>query len=247
MRRPAAALLALLFVVATLAACGLNVPPTPTPRPCWVAFAGEYRLTTDEGAQPSAEQLLDAARTIDARLRAMGVAEVAVTPVPPDRIEVALPAMGEMEEARRLITARGDLLFVPVPPGQPAEIGATLPPGPTPLFGREGIASAAVAQDQAGRQAVDLVLTADAAAFLDAHAGAHLGEQLAIVSDGVVFSAPTLNATRFGGRLQISGGFDDEHAASRLVALLQLPLLPGNVEEVSFTELALAPGCNAGG
>ena len=175
----------------------------------------------------------------------MGVAELEVTVRPPDVITVQLPRMGGIEDARALITSPGDILFVPVPTNTGVVPGDPMPAGAVPLFGRQGVSSATPGTDEAGRPAIDIVLTAQASSELDAHAAAHLGEQLAIVADGVVVTAPTLNARSFGGQLQISGA--NEAEIGRLVAVLRLPPIAGTLQEVSFTEVQASPGCNAVG
>ncbi len=87
----------------------------------------------------------------------------------------------------------------PLPTGMPVE----------PLFGGEGVVQRrASARDQTGQPAIDVVLGPDAAAAFDAYAAAHFGGRFAIVLDGMVVGAPTINATQFNGRAQISGAFD---------------------------------------
>ena len=54
----------------------------------------------------------------------------------------------------------------------------------------------------------------------DALATANFGRQVAIVIDGEVTSAPTINATRFDGSILISGNFDQAAAGSLVSDLL---------------------------
>jgi preprotein translocase subunit SecD len=61
------------------------------------------------------------------------------------------------------------------------------------------------AEPTTGNPAVNIVLTADGALAFDALAAAHQDERLAIVVDGIVVSAPTINETRFGGRAILLG------------------------------------------
>ncbi len=65
---------------------------------------------------------------------------------------------------------------------------------------------------------VDLQLKDTGARLFDEYAAEHYGEQFAIVLDDQVMSAPTIQATRFGGQAQISGGqggFPVEEANAR--------------------------------
>ena len=77
----------------------------------------------------------------------------------------------------------------------------------TPIFGGDQISAARPGTTQTGLLAVDIELKSPGAALFDQYAAAHFGERFAIVLDGIVQSAPTINATRFGGQAQISGSF----------------------------------------
>ncbi|WP_419841678.1 protein translocase subunit SecD [Candidatus Poriferisodalis sp.] len=66
---------------------------------------------------------------------------------------------------------------------------------------------------------VNVDLTGEGAAGFDAMAARHYGQQVAIVLDGVVESAPVIQATEFGGTAVISGSFDEEGARDLAVAL----------------------------
>ena len=101
-----------------------------------------------------------------------------------------------------------------------------------PLFTSEGIARARAVIDEPGLPAIDLVLTPDAARIFDEHAGTHMGERFAIVVDGVVRSASSINAAEFGGEARISGGSAEDVVAT--VALLTSGPLPVALDEVGF-------------
>jgi preprotein translocase subunit SecD len=159
---------------------------------------------------------------------------------------VDLPLIGDeaKAEVRDLIRPTGELDFVPLPPGEGVQAGDTLPAGLQPLFGREGVASVARGVTQVGQAVLDLTLTDSAAIAFDDYAADHFGEQFAIVSDGIVLSAPTIQARSFEGKMQMSGGFD-ESQVQRLLAILQLPALPGTLLELSFGPVGPPPGCPA--
>ena len=119
--------------------------------------------------------------------------------------------------------------------GQPLPVGMPV----VPLFGGEGVVQATVGSSQSGQPSVDVVLAPDAAAAFDAYAAAHFGGRFAIVLDGTVVGAPTINATRFDGRAQISGTFDVA-AVRQLVAILTGGVLP-----VSAAVLTVCPASTA--
>ncbi len=86
-----------------------------------------------------------------------------------------------------------------------------------------------------GQPTVDIELEAQGADLFDDYAAAHYGERFAIVLDGIVLVAPTINATRFDGRAQISGSFTTDEM-NNLVTLLKFGRLPLAIEEVSVDD-----------
>jgi preprotein translocase subunit SecD len=137
--------------------------------------------------------------------------------------------------------APGVVFFLPVPEtrrgtlddGQPVPEDMTALP---PIVDSEGIASASVRLDeQTGGPLLALELTTEAAADFDDYASAHFGEQVAIVVDSVVATAPTLQATEFGGQIEVGLPTTptDDDQVYQLVAVLRSGPLPLPLEEVS--------------
>ena len=81
---------------------------------------------------------------------------------------------------------------------------------PTELDGR--IIADAEAADN-GQWFVLVSLTVEGAKALDAMAETYFGHQIALVLDGVVRMAPTINATSFGGEMVVSGMTGPDEAA----------------------------------
>src|SRR5690606_7689079 len=125
-----------------------------------------------------------------------------------DRISVELPGATNEEQIRSLIGTTGRLDFIPVPPAFSQQVvdGQPLPPGmdTTPIFSGNEIQSAAPSADELGRPAVSLQLKETGARLFDEYAAENFGQRFAIVLDGNVMSAPSINATRFNGQAQIS-------------------------------------------
>ena len=67
------------------------------------------------------------------------------------------------------------------------------------------------------------------AVLFDQMAAANFGKEVAIVLDGVVESAPTINATEFDGQAVISGAFDEDEAKN-LALVLRFGALPVEFE-----------------
>ncbi len=208
---------------------------------------GEYQVVaTDQ--QPVTPDILEQTRTIiENRVNASGVAEPIVVTQGQDRISVEMPGVEDEGDIRGLIGTTGVLAFVPVPQeffGQVVQ-GAPLPEGMAdtePLFTGVEIANSRIGQDPTTREiVVDMELKETGARLFDEHAAEHYGEQFAIVLDGIVQSAPTINATRFGGQAQISGDFTPAEATN-LVTVLKFGSLPLEIREVGFSSISATLG-----
>src|SRR5688500_17055150 len=173
---------------------------------------GEYQVVATD-AQPVTPDILEQTRTIiENRVNAYGVAEPIVVTQGQDRVSVELPGEDDEEELRRLIGATGILEFIPVPPefDQQVADGLRLPESMADielLFTGIEIASAQPGTDPNGLLAVDIQLKETGARIFDEHAEEFFVQRFAIVLDGIVQSAPSINARNFNGQAQISGSF----------------------------------------
>ncbi len=103
-----------------------------------------------------------------------------------------------------------------------------------PIFDGTEIAAARIEQDQSTSAIiVDLELQDTGARLLDEYAADHMGEQFAIVLDGIVESAPMIRAARFDGQAQISTDFTIEQATN-LITIMRSGPLPLEIREVGF-------------
>jgi preprotein translocase subunit SecD len=197
-------------------------------------MCGAYRLVAEDGST-DASTLVSATRAVlIARLAALGVADPRVEVR--DEGSVIVEALAEEPLLREVIGARGQVAFVPVPPdldqwvadGRPAprELAAI-----EPLFTSDGLEEVHAVIDDLGMPSIEIRLNADAARVFDEHAAEHLGERFAIVVDGVIVSAPSINAAEFGGEVRISGAMEAEEALA-LVAVLGSDALPARLAEV---------------
>ena len=204
---------------------------------------GEYQVVaTDE--QEVTSEILEQTRTIiENRVNATGVAEPIVVTQGQDRISVELPGLEDEADIRSLIGTTGVLEFTPVPLACAGQViqNAELPEcmlEVEPLFNGTEIAAARIGQDQTTSEiVVNLELKETGARLFDEHADEHFGEQFAIVLDGIVESAPSINARRFGGQAQISGDFTIDEATN-LVTVLKFGSLPLEIREVGFSSIS---------
>ena len=206
---------------------------------------GEYRAAPTEQSPITRESLANIRTIIENRINQYGVAEPIVQTQGSDRIVVEIPGITNVEDVRRLIGSTGLLEFYGVTPGTPGvQQGSGKPPGQLLFTGAE-VSSAAPGFDQQGRRAVDIKLHDQGAQIFDQYAAQHNNQrdQIAIVLDGIVQSAPTINASRFGGQVQIQGSFTTAEVTN-LVTVLKYGALPNPIEEVSFSQISPTLGLN---
>jgi preprotein translocase subunit SecD len=122
--------------------------------------------------------------------------------------------------------------------GQPS--GQRLRLGPAELTGKA--VSDAKARFEPGKGwVVDLTFNAEGAKGFDAMAAKYVGQQVAIVLDGVVQSAPVIQQAEFKGKAQITGNFG-EREAQDLALVLRYGALPVALEERTVQEVSPSLG-----
>ncbi len=202
-----------------------------------------------------------AVEVIRARVDSDGVGEPDIAPQGEDRIMVQIPGLDneEMQLTKEKLQKVAKLEFSIVDPRgesllREVEAGtAIMPPGlevryyaeddddgegvKTPLvinrkpdFTGEYVSKAYAYFDQQG-WGVQLELNSEGAKIFDNVAAVNKGNRLAIILDGEILSAPTLQTDRFGGRASISGNFQEQEARD-LASSLENPLrVPVQIEE----------------
>jgi len=215
---------------------------------------------TDKDKEITSSMLDQAVEVIRKRVDYFGASEPIISPVGKDRILVQIPGLSaeKIQEARTQLSRVAKLEFSLVHP-QSAELipqiesgQGILPPDYRLVVhnfeGREGkkqeekllvhkrpdltgdhiTHAVAVYQNQ---WEVSLELDTEGAKRFDELAAAHFQERFAILLDGVVQSAPSINAKYFGGRAQISGRMGESESRN-LASVLENPLqTPVSIEE----------------
>jgi preprotein translocase subunit SecD len=207
---------------------------------------GEYRAVGTADHPVSGTDLTTIRTIIENRINKYGVAEPVVQTQGSDRVVVEIPGVTNVQDVRNLIGSTGRLDFVGVPPARNNEVidGQPIPPDLQVIFSGDQIETARAGFTQTGQRAVELQLKGPGATIFDNYAAAHYQERFAIVLDGIVQSAPSINATRFGGKAEISGGFSTQAEVNNLVLVLQFGSLPLAIEEVSFSTISPTLGLN---
>ncbi len=153
------------------------------------------------------------------RVDELGVAEPIIATQGDDRIRIELPDLDDIEQARSVIGRTAMLSFVG-PDGEEVVTGTHL-------------TSARVERipEMSPYPFVSIEFDAEGARLFAEATGKYLQQQIAIVLDGEVISAPVVRAVITDGRATIEGNFEYEEAAE-LALLLRSGSLPVELREL---------------
>ncbi len=214
---------------------------------------GEYTLILDE---KNMQQILKDAQqravtVIRNRVDQLGVKEVNITTAGGAKIRVQIPGIKDAKEALDII-GRTAILQFRIVKGYATSLNdkvdedSEIVPGvPDPKTGMvryyvldkrilltgDTIADASIGFDQVGRPAVNIAFNDVGAKRFADITSKHVGEQLAIVLDGRVQSAPVIQEPIYGGRARITGNFTDEEA-KKLAIILRAGALPAPLKKL---------------
>lgn len=188
---------------------------------------------------------------ISNRIDALGTREPSITRQGEDRIVVQAPGESDPAELERIIGQTAKLTFQMVDEVNSVEeaLAGRIPPDAELVPGADGYAayylvkkrvlvsgenltSVNVGMDQNQRPAIDFRFDSQGARRFGDVTAQNIGKRFAILLDGRVISAPTIQSAILGGSGQITGNFTIA-SASELVTLLEGGALPAqlNVEE----------------
>lgn len=210
-----------------------------------------FAVFTDAARKNIEDLALDqAVRTIRNRIDQFGVAEPDIRKQADFRIQIQLPGLTDPERAIQLVGQTAQLTFHLVrddvdpdsilPPGvalfpeivvQPdgSIVERHLPLDVDPLMTGEDVSDARPAFDgQGNRPSVSLSFNPRGAAAFERITGEHIKRRMAIVLDGKVHSAPTIQDRIGGGRASITGHFTPDEAQD-LAIVLRAGSLPAPV------------------
>jgi preprotein translocase subunit SecD len=217
---------------------------------------GEYQAFSEDGRTPTTGDMATIRSIIERRVNATGVTEPVVQTQGTDRVIVEIPGVSNEDEVRGLIGATGRLDFVPLPPDrygtetQPSQLypapGTRVyeqDPELKPLFSGDQLENAAPAIDQNGQRAVSFQLKSEGARLFGDYTQQSVGNFFAIVLDGEVVSAPSIQSAITGGNGQITGNFSASEM-NNLVTVLKFGALPLQLREVSFSSISATLGAD---
>ncbi|WP_345970696.1 protein translocase subunit SecD [Sulfurimonas sp. HSL1-6] len=206
---------------------------------------------TPEAVLKTQKQAVDQAiETIRNRLDQFGLAEPTVARQGVDNILVELPGIKSAEEeqrARELISRAAKLELMAVDeerkmraytmtPAEAARFGDVVLPDAEkaggkylvreiPILDGSMLTDAQVAFNQNNQPVINFSLNSEGAQIFGDFTGKNVGNHLAIVLDGQVYSAPVINERIGGGHGQISGNYTVEQAQDLAIALRSGALL----------------------
>lgn len=158
----------------------------------------------DPSITASPDDLRAAGDVIQARLQTAGMFHGMT--VGEDRLRIFVGGQAEIPAVSQLATEPGVVIFFPSTTALAQ--GDPVPAGAQPILTGKDVASAKIGQNgQSGLLVVNVTFTPDGAKILADFTTAHVGEMLVIAQDGVVLSAPVINAPITGGNAEIAGDF----------------------------------------
>ena len=215
----------------------------------------EYQVSPAEGKTPTRDDLARPPPDHHQPRRQVGRRGAQVVVQGNDRIVVEMPGIQNADQIRSLVGTTGRLDFVPLgsltqPPGRARSCRPRRWPRPAaPRSPRTASCSPATrsprprsAPNQTGQRTVDFTLQPEGKDLFAAYTAEHTGDIFAIVLDGKIISAPSINEPIPGGQVQISqnstiGGYPLA-AAQNLVTVLQFGQLPFPIQELANTTVS---------
>jgi preprotein translocase subunit SecD len=180
------------------------------------------------------EAIEQAVETLRNRVDQFGVAEPLIQRSGENRIILQMPGVSDVNSVKKVVGSVAKLEFRLVPQNRDAasgvvtlkdQAGAAIVVEDPALMTGDAVDDARVDFDPQGQVEVALRMTAAGADDFARITSENVGRQLAIVLDGVVYSAPVIRSSITGGQASITGGFTTEEAR-RLKVVLKAGALP---------------------
>lgn len=199
-------------------------------------------LTAQESsATPVTNPVMDRAELIVRnRVDRLGASEASIQRQGADSILVQLPGIKNAAEALQILGSTGQLEFVDVASIADTSAVAALALGEedvkvaqgtyTPVMTGEVVTNAQIGVDPTTNELeVNVTMDQNGTKKWAEYTSTHVGQQVAIVLDGVVQSAPVVQTAITGGQTRITGKFTPEEA-KRLKTVLETGALPVTLE-----------------
>jgi preprotein translocase subunit SecD len=212
------------------------------------------QLSEAEKVATDSRTLAQSLEIIRRRVDEVGTREPTIQRQGADRVLIQVPGIGSAAELKSLIGKTAKLTFNRVI-SRTSDAGAQVGPGEellpakdepglyyvvddTPVVSGEDLTDAQPAFDQNTRPAVNFRFNSSGARVFGDYTAANIGQPFAIVLDGEVISAPTIQSHIAGGSGIITGSFTIEQS-TELAVLLRAGALPA--ELVFLEERTVGP------
>ncbi|MCL2025153.1 MAG: protein translocase subunit SecD [Coriobacteriia bacterium] len=216
------------------------------------------RAEAEPGQEVTPDMMERAETVLRNRVDGLGVREASVQRQGTNQLVIQIPGIDDPQTALDVLGETGRLEFVDVASINDTEVAALflsspgsdieLKPGtyaPIEIDGvrltGEVVKDAQVAQDQTGALVVNIQMTSDGARAWGVYTSTHIGQQVAVVLDGVVKSAPVVSNAIMTGDTQISGNFTADEARN-----LRTVLVSGSLPVTLVTDETLIVGPTLG-
>ena len=190
----------------------------------------------DDGQKLTADMMDRAETIIRNRVDGLGVKEASVQRQGDDSLLIQVPGIDDPRAALKILGETGRLEFVDVNSVTDTTTKAALQAGDENVKLKKGtysvieldgkkltgevIKDAAVGQSQQGGIVVDVTMNSEGAKVWGDYTANNIGNQVAIVLDGTVKSAPSVQSAIRDGRTEISGKFTAEEAKNLRTVLV---------------------------
>lgn len=198
-----------------------------------------YQITEQAAKKIEADAIEQAVETLRNRVDQFGVSEPLIQRSGENRIILQMPGVSDINAVKKVVGSVAKLEFRLVPSAATAQgVGTTTLRNKAgqpvvvedqALMTGDAVSDARVDFDPQGQVEVSLRLSSLGAQTFARITSENVGRQLAIVLDGIVYSAPVIRDAITGGSASISGGFTVEEAR-QLKVVLKAGALPAPLE-----------------
>ena len=188
-----------------------------------------YQLSEMAAKKIETDAIEQAVETLRNRVDQFGVSEPLIQRSGEDRIILQMPGVSDINAVKKVVGSVAKLEFRLVPgPGTPQgggtmtfknKEGQPVVVEDQALMTGDAVSDARVDFDQQGQVEVSLRLSSLGQQTFARITSENVGRQLAIILDGVVYSAPVIRDAITGGQASISGGFTMDEARQLKVVL----------------------------
>jgi preprotein translocase subunit SecD len=198
-----------------------------------------FQISEQAAKKIEVDAIEQAVETLRNRVDQFGVSEPLIQRSGEDRIILQMPGVSDINAVKKVVGSVARLEFRLVPSAATAQgvgttsmrnkAGQTVVVEDQALMTGDAVADARVDFDPQGQVEVSLKLSSLGAQTFARITSENVGRQLAIILDGIVYSAPVIRDAITGGNASISGGFTVDEAR-QLKIVLKAGALPAPLE-----------------